>query len=125
MQAQFCNHTIIDQNPDDYLEISCSTERVLQAWRESMFAHELMNNDGTVKDESELNGDTLHKYIDAKERLNRGEQLPKPVLGIGIFDGIEIGIGREIIAAAYHGGIKTIPANVRKAQAEEIENLLA
>lgn len=121
----FCNHTIIDQSPDDYVEIETSPSKIFSVWKLSFFAHELLNQDGGVKAESEITGDTLQKYIDAMESIRRGEDIPKPVLGVGIYDGIEIGIGREVIAAAYHSGVETIPTHVRKGQRDEIENLLS
>lgn len=70
--------------------------------------------------ENTLKGASLQKYISAYEALKRDEAVEKPVLGIGLFDGIEIGIGREIIAAAYHLNISDLPIHVRTAQAEEI-----
>ena len=121
---QFCNHTIVDSNPDDYIEIKTCPETIFKVWKLSFFAHELLHKDGHVKSETELSGETLQKYIAASESLKRGETLPKPILGIGIYEGIEIGVGREIIAAAYHAKIPSIPAHIRKAQADEIVALL-
>lgn len=123
-QPQFCNHTVIDQNPADYVEIMVSPQKIFEQWKLSFFAHELLHKDGSVKSQDELSGDTLNKFIRASESFHRGEEVPKPVLGVGIFDGVEIGIGREIIAAAYHSGLNTIPVHVRQAQLKEIEKLL-
>jgi hypothetical protein len=124
VQPQFCDHTIVSKNPDDYVEVQTSPASILKVWKLSFFAHELLNKDGSVKTESELSGDTLQKFIAASEAIKRGEELQKPILGIGIYDGIEIGIGREIIAAAYHLGLSTIPASIRKGQADEIQSFL-
>lgn len=120
----FCNHTIVDSNPDDYIEIETSPATIFKVWKLSFFAHELLHKDGRVKSETELSGDALQKYIAASESLKRGEDVPKPILGVGIYEGIEIGVGREIIAAAYHAKMPTIPAHIRKAQADEIVALL-
>lgn len=120
----FCNHIIVDKNPDDYTEIVTSPAAIFDTWRLSFFAHELLRQDGSVKNESELDGNTLQKFIAASEALKRGEAIEKPVLGIGLNDGIEIGIGREIVAAAYHAGEQEITASVRKAQIKDISKLL-
>lgn len=123
-EPHFCNHAIVDKNPADYTEIVACPRDILAVWKLSLFAHELLHGDGRIKDESELAGDTLQKYIAARESIKRGEDIPKPILGVGIYEGIEIGVGREIIAAAYHENLDKIPASVRKAQADEIKKHL-
>ena len=120
----FYNHAIVDKNPDDYVEIIASPAAILGVWKLSFFAHELLHKDGAVKSEDELKGDTLQKYIEAAESIKRSEDIPTPILGIGIYDGVEIGVGREIIAAAYHANIETITTFARKGQADEIRDLL-
>jgi len=122
--AKFCNHIVVDKCPDDYIEFVTSPHAIFKAWKLSFFAHELLKSDGSVKVEPELSGDALQKYITASENIKRGDAIEKPVLGIGLFDGIEIGIGREIIAAAYHAQITEIPVCVRKTQIDEIKSFL-
>jgi len=123
-KPQFCDHVIVSKNPDDYTEVNTSPTSIFNGWKLSFFAHELLNKDGTIKNQADLSGDTLQKYIQAAESLRRGEPIEKPILGVGIYDGIEIGVGREVIAAAYHAGLKSIPANIRKGQATEVQSFL-
>ena len=118
--ATFCDHIVVQKNPEDYTEMVLTPSQIFDAWKSSMFSHELIAKDGTIMGENTLKGASLQKYISAYEALKRDEAVEKPVLGIGLFDGIEIGIGREIIAAAYHLNISDLPIHVRTAQAEEI-----
>lgn len=120
----FYNHEVVQQSPDDYVEMTLSPRVILDAWSLSMFAHELLNKDGSVKAEDGMGEETLSKYLDALEALKRGEDVAKPVIGIGIMDGVEIGIGREIIAACATLSINEMPFHVRKAQADEVKNAL-
>lgn len=120
----FCNHVIVTKSPDDYVELTCAPATILRAWASSLYAHELITPEGTIKDAGQIAPDSLKKFLDAVEALKRGEETPKPVLGIGIFDGIEIGIGREVVAAAGHLNLPSIPVNVRVAQEREIRGLL-
>lgn len=122
---QFCDHAVTLNNPDDYVELQVMPNQILQAWRSSMFAHELIAKDGRIKDENDLEGQNLEKYLTAFEALKRGESIEKPLLGIGIYDGVEIGTGREIIVAAFHLGIPNVPIHVRKAQSDEVQACLA
>ncbi len=120
----FYDHEIVQQSPDDYAELTLSPRVILDAWALSMFAHELLDRDGAVKDKSDIKNETLERYVAAEESMKRGEGVAKPIIGIGIMDGIEIGIGREIIAAAHVMGVKDIPVHVRQAQADEVKAAL-
>jgi len=124
IQPKFCDHAVVMASPDDYVEMTCNPNDILGAWSLSMFAHELLNKDGSVKLDKDMVEPTLGKYIDAVETLKRGENIAKPVIGIGIMDGVEIGIGREIIAACSILDVDKIPFYVRKAQADEIKQML-
>ena len=124
LQPAFYNHEIVQQSPDDYVEMILTPVAILDAWSLSMFAHELLNKDGSIKGENSMNEDTLSKYLDALESLKRGEDVAKPVIGIGIMDGIEIGIGREVIAACATLNINEIPFHVRKAQVDDVKKVL-
>ena len=124
IQPTFSDHAVILSAPDDYVEMTCAPHDILSAWGLSIFAHDLIHTDGTVKDGNDMSDETLQKYLEATESFKRGEEISKPVIGIGITDGIEIGIGREIIAAAQNLNIEHIPFHVRKGQASEIKKAL-
>lgn len=123
-QTQFRDHIIVAQNPEDYIEVQTSPACIFKGWELSPFAYELLNRDGSIKTESDLAGDTLQKFIAASEAIKRGEPLEKPILGIGLNDDIEIGVGREIIAAAYHAGLTSIPTKIPKGQADCVQQFL-
>jgi len=116
----YIDHVVVSRSPDDYVSIEVEIADVFDAWKSSVFSHELLDRTGTIKNEDHLVGDVLKKYVSAKEALARGEALEKPILGVGIYDGVEIGIGREIMVAAYQSGQKSIPVCVRKNQKDEI-----
>ncbi len=123
-QPEFYDHEIVQQSPDDYYEMTLNAYSVLKAWSSSLFAHELLKSDGTIKDQSEMSDGTLDKYITATELIKKQESIAKPIIGVGMMDGIEIGVGREIIAVCHQMNIDTIPVQMRKAQRAEIEKLL-
>lgn len=120
----YIDHAVVARTPDDYVSVTVDIASVFEAWKLSIFSHELLDQMGGVKNEDSLGGDVLKKFLTAREAFNRGEPLEKPVLGIGIYDGVEIGIGREIMAAAFQAGEKTIPVCVRKSQKDEILSLV-
>jgi len=124
VQPKFYNHEIVQKSPDDYAEMILSPQIILKAWSSSMFAHELLHQDGSVKDMQDLQGDSLRRYVEAMESLKRQDDVAKPIIGVGIMDGIEVGIGREIIAAANVLQIQEIPVHIRKAQWDDVQAAL-
>ena len=120
----FNDHEVVKRSPSDYIELQLDPKTVLKAWEVSMFAHEILNKDGSIKSDKEMSAATLEKYMAAKESLKRGEAVAKPIIGVGITDNIEIGIGREIVVASYNLKISTIPVHMRKGQVNEIQKLL-
>lgn len=123
-QTKFYDHEVVQRSPDDYIEVILLTDKIINAWTLSIFAHELLNKNGDIKDHDQMNSDTLQKYIIALDSLKKSTEIAKPILGIGIMDNIEIGIGREIIIAAKKLSIDKIPVHLRKSQADDIQKLL-
>lgn len=123
-KPKYANHAVVERSPADYVTLDVAICDVFNAWKLSLFSHELLDREGGLKGEDALAGDALKKYVAARESLHRGEALEKPVLGIGIYDGIEIGIGREVMAAVYNAGHETMPVCIRKSQKDEICALL-
>ncbi len=121
---QFYDHEVVQKTPETYQEISVSPAHVLTCWRSSMFACEVLDNNGEIKPEDKIAPDTLKRYLECIEMIKRGEETPKPILGYGIMDNIEIGVGREIILAAKTLGLIEIPVHIRKAQANDIQKIL-
>ena len=120
----FNDHEVVQRAPSDYVEMQMQPEAILKAWSLSMFAHEVLNKDGSIKSDKDMSAVTLEKYLAAKECLKRGEAVSKPIIGVGIMDNIEIGIGREIVAASYDLKINSIPVHMRQGQAKDIRKLL-
>jgi len=123
-QPEFYDHEIVKKSIDDYKEMTLSPQSILSAWACSMFAHELLDASQSLKGETEMSEATLQKYINANEHIKRNEPIAKPVIGVGITDGIEIGIGREIVAACKNMQVNLIPVHVRRAQFKDVEKLL-
>jgi|GEM_PF-4828544 len=88
IQPKFCDHAVVQASPNDYIEMTRAPKDILDAWSLSMFAHELLNKDGSVKANDDMNEVTLEKYLNALDALKRNEDIDKPVIGIGIMDGV-------------------------------------
>lgn len=90
--------------------------KVLQDWRQSLLAHELIDKNGFVKGDDDITESRLDKRERIRVRIEAGQTLEKPILGIGIFDNIEIGAGSDVLATLVMEGITVLPVHVRTSQ---------
>lgn len=123
LHPEFQNHAIVAQSPQDYDKKTLSPRKILNLWSSSMFAHELLNKDKTIKTVADMTSETKNKFEHAMTHIQSNTPIDIPIIGIGMLDGIEIGVGREIIAACQTLGIETMPVYVRKSQHDEIKIL--
>jgi hypothetical protein len=117
----FADNTVVRARPEQYTEILVDTQKVLKSFKASLFAHELLEPDGRIKTDQHLSETRLEKRIVVKERLLSGLSLEKPILGIGVFDNIEIGAGSDILATLALEGIEKIPVHVRVSQLKDFK----
>lgn len=90
--------------------------KVLQDWRQSLLAHELIDKNGFVKGDDDITETRLSKRDVVRLRMENGEALEKPILGIGLFDNIEIGAGSDTLATLVMEGVTVLPVHVRSSQ---------
>jgi hypothetical protein len=117
----FADNPVAAAQPDRYAEITVDAVKVLQDWRQSLLAHELIDKNGFVKGDEDITETRLEKRERIRLRLSAGQALEKPILGIGIFDNIEIGAGSNILATLVMEGVTTLPVHVRSSQLRDFD----
>lgn len=117
----FADNPVAAAQPDRYAEITVDAVKVLQDWRQSLLAHELIDKNGFVKGDEDITETRLEKRERIRLRLSAGQALEKPILGIGIFDNIEIGAGSDILATLVMEGVTTLPVHVRSSQLRDFD----
>lgn len=117
----FADNPSVRSQTGAYTELLVDATKVLQSWKISLLAHELIGKDGYIKSDDDLNETRLEKRELIRARLNAGEMLEKPILGIGIFDNIEIGAGSDVLATLVIEGYTILPVHVRTSQLSDFE----
>ncbi|HEY8963147.1 MAG TPA: hypothetical protein VIN59_01660 [Alphaproteobacteria bacterium] len=112
----FSDSRVAQNNAAQYAEILVDAAKILQNWRASLMAHEYLDKNGIVKSDDDITESRLEKREQIRQSLRNGESLEKPVLGIGIFDNVEIGAGADILVTLFLDGHSVIPVHVRKSQ---------
>jgi hypothetical protein len=110
----FIDNPLIRGGADKYISIVIDGTRALQSWRQSIFSYEWLLPDGRIRNIDELPEAERPKRKAAEERINSKGPLEKPVLGIGMLDNIEIGIGRADFLTLVARGVQHIPVHIHK-----------
>lgn len=121
----FIENKALQERESHYLSVHVKTDAVTKSWKQSLFSFEWLRKDGTIKDMQELSETEWPKRAAIERKLENGEPIEMPVLGIGIMDNIEIGIGRAEFLTLAANGIKTIPVHIPKSHQEDFKAFLA
>ncbi len=102
-----------------FATVTISVAPVIASWRESLFAHEWLHADGSLKQPKEQSDTIREKRSAIEARLAAGEPLERPVLGIGILDTVEIGAGRDTLLTLAARGISQISVHIPRSHMDE------
>ena len=124
-EISFIDNPAIKDRAEKYLSVDVDTDKILDSWRTSLYAFEWITPEGRIKDVAELAETEQQKRSAIEQKLQNEGTLAKPVLGIGLLENIEIGIGRhEFLAAASHG-LKKIPVHIPKSNQDDFTPFLS
>lgn len=115
----------LTNNQDGYAEIRVQADKILKAYRKSVFSFEWLDNQGAIKTADTLPPKEKDKRANVLSTIERGEKLPLPVLGMGIKDTIEFGSGRPEFMVAAEKGLDVIPVKIRRSMLEDFQPFLA
>lgn len=108
----FVNNKAVFGREDYYTEISIDVARILENWKESLYSFEWLSPDGRIKALKELPEQEQAKRIVIEDIISKGEALEKPVLGIGLLENVEIGIGKPTLLTLAAFGATTVPVHI-------------
>lgn len=120
----FIDNLAIKGREDQFMTMDVDMQKILQSWKDSLFSFEWMDNNGKIKDFSDLPPKEQVKRQEVEELLGDGQRLSRPVLGLGLNDNIEIGSGRAVLLTLAHKGQTHISVHIPKSSLEDIQSLL-
>lgn len=122
--ASFIDNPAIKGREEKFLSLDVAIAPVIASWRESLFAHEWLKSDGTLKSLSELNETNRQKRLEVEAALKEGRSLPKPVLGLGITDSVEIGSGKDVLLTLASLTHDKLTVHIPKSHADDFKLFL-
>lgn len=117
----FIDNPSIATRAQAYLTVTVITARVLESWKTSLFAHEWLHPDGSVKDASAQTQPLQDKRRAVETSLDAGGAQERPILGIGILDTIEIGSGRDLFLTLAARGLTEISVHIPRSHLDEFK----
>ena len=117
----FIDHKAVSAAPDTYIELEVNVAQILKSWRSSLFSFEWLQSDGAVKAPELLKDKDQQRYHAVVKALSDGQPLVKPVLGIGIQDHVEIGLGKDVLLVLAAQGADVIPVHVLRSDESDFQ----
>ncbi len=111
---KFIENAGLNGSADRYMTVTLDVHKALKSWQISLFSFEWLHADGRIKTLDELPEHEKPKRETAENKIKSGGAFEQPVLGIGIADNIEIGMGRADFLTLAANGIKQIPVHIPK-----------
>ena len=122
--ASFIDNPAIKGREDKFLNHDVAIPLVIASWKESLFAHEWLKADGSLKALSELNDTNRQKRLDVEAAIKEGRPLIKPVLGLGLTDSVEIGSGKDVLLTLACLSQDVVSVHIPKSHADEFNLFL-
>lgn len=109
---------------DKYDVIEVDLDKIIEGWRISLFSFEWLTAEGHLRPPAQLPDKEREKYEAVLSQYQAGEDLPRPILGIGVMDNIEIGGRRDVLLTLYSQGVKRLPVHVPKSNIKDFKPYL-
>lgn len=121
IDVKFTTNKAVSSTDSRFTDLEVDSALVIQSWKTSMFSFEWLSTEGGIKSLKELSAREAQKRLEVEQKLERGEALEKPVLGIGIMDNIEIGSGRAEFLTLASMGLMVIPVHIPKSNESDFK----
>lgn len=109
---------------DKYVIINVDLNKVLKGWKISLFSFEWLTPDGQIRTPEQLPDKERQKFETVLQDVKEGNDLERPILGIGVLDNIEIGSRRDVLLTLYTQEIKSLSVHVPESIEEEFYEYL-
>lgn len=109
----------------NYCTVRVRAQAVVTNWKNSLYSFEWLEKDGSVRSLDSLPLHERDKRIAVEKALRTGGALPRPVLGIGLFDNVEIGAGREVFLTLASQGADLIEVHIPQSSKADFSKFIS
>ncbi len=123
--AHFVDNPSIRGRAGNFVIVTVSVPPIIESWRESLFSHEWLWPDGRIRGVYDMPERERLKRIHTEAAILAGEEIPRPVLGIGISDNVEIGAARDVFLSLAAQGVDRIEVHIPKSNLADFRPFLS
>ena len=105
------------------IELDC--QKVLKDWRASLFAFEWLGADGLPKHDDDLLPEKRARLHEAQSAFDKGQEIERPLCGIGIYDTVEIAVGQAVFIVLIRENIPSFETHILASQKDDFEKYKA
>lgn len=120
----FTINKTVEARRDNYIDVTVKTAAIIKSWKHSLFSHEWLTKEGDIRDKKELPASEQPKRERVELAIANGESLPKPVLGIGLLENVEIGAGKAEFLTLAAMGRSEIPVHIPKSNQDDFKDFI-
>ena len=117
--SRFIDNPCLKGREDKFIVQDVKVSPILASWRESLFAHEWLDEEGLIKPAHKMSDKVLVRREIIEKEITGKSTLPRPVLGIGVLDNVEIGTGKDLFLCLAALGMNAIPVHIPKSHEKD------
>lgn len=107
-----------------FMTVHIQVASVVKSYRDSLFSFEWLHSDGRVREGAEMKEGPAAERARTEQMLNQAQELPQPVLGIGMMGNIEIGAERAVLLTLAAHGVQTMLVHIPVSQKKDFEKFI-
>ena len=111
-KIRFIENPAVKGREENYTTLYVRVPEVLDSWKNSLFSFEWLDANQQIKPIEGLAESEKQKRQRIEHILAQGLPVEMPVLGMGMLDNVEIGIGRDIFLTLAANGVTRIPVHI-------------
>ncbi len=111
-----------EQQPEKFVTMDLETDKLLYLWGGSIVSFEWLK-EGRPKSKENLSDGLRERFEECEKALLNNKEIEQPLLGVGIFNGVEIGTGRATLCVFAAHKVPTIKCSIMKSMEKEFMKL--
>ena len=123
-KPNYVEHPIVSKDRNTYEDVVVDVSKAIESYRLSIMSFEVLDRSGSIKSDEDVDVAEQAVREGIREKIKNSQTLEKPIIGLGLHDNFEIGVGRSVFITLAYEGETEIPAHVRKTQAEHLKKFI-
>lgn len=123
-ELNFVDHPIVASDRDAYVDVIIDAPKAIESYRLSLMSFEVLDRHGNIRPDEDLDVAEQAVRESVREKIKTNQVFEKPIVGLGLNDNFEIGIGRSLFTSLVYEGFSEIPVHIRTSHLEHLKQFV-